>query len=227
MVLGHIARGAKLSIFEEKGQQRASEEYKAVFHYLENDNQFSVHCKHLWERFDSLGKDVKLNISLISGPYVHTFYGQAKEKMRGGTVLVEQLTEIQTHNRRIYDRDEIRIAIKIYNIGDNDISGSAFDIREDRQVMSDVTFDISAGGFCIVTNTVLSEESDPYYLAHFTIADKDTFLLPTEIVRRSLFQRTKIGRYDYGFMFLFDELQAEKDRLINAIVYRKLIGSRL
>jgi len=227
MVLGHIERGAKLTIFEEKGQQKASEEYKAVFHYLESDNQFSVQCKHLWERFDNLGSDVKLNISLISGPYVHTFYGLAKEKMRSGAVLIEQLTEIQTHNRRIYDRDEIRIAIKIYSAGEEDVAGAAFEAPEDRLVMSDVTFDISAGGFCIVTNTALNEKFDPYYLAHFAITDKDTFLLPTEIVRRSLYQRTRIGRYDYGFMFRFDGFQADKDRLVNAIVYRKLIGSRL
>jgi len=88
--------------------------------------------------------------------------------------------------------------------------------------LTDISFDISSGGLCVITNTLLSSKYDPYFLVRFSLSEKDTFLLPTKIVRKSNYPRTKIGRYDYGFQFIFDNMPEEKARLTRAILNRKL-----
>ena len=222
MELGHIERGAKLSVFEQIDDHAVSEEYDVVFTYLESDRFFTIHCNRISDRFDELSQNAKLVFSFRVGPFIHTFSGQAKEKKRGGMVLIEQLSDITTFNRRQFDRDEIRVPVKVYNLSKEHLSAGMFKPVEERLIMSDMTFDISAGGFCIITNITLNPNNDPYYLATFSLSDRDLFSLPSEIVRRSVYQRTKIGRYDYGFRFVFEAAPEEKDRLMKAIVNRKL-----
>jgi len=137
-------------------------------------------------------------------------------------VLVEQLTEIVTYNRRQYDRDEIRVSIRIFSLPHEELSGKTFGVNTERQVISDMIFDISAGGLCIISNTNINAKHDPYYLVEFAFNDIDYFRLPAELVRRSDHQRTRIGKYDYGFRFVYDTIPEEKDRLFKAIVNRKL-----
>jgi len=221
MVLGLIERGAKLSVAEEIEHRPTGEEYEAAFNYLENDYLFIVQCGRLFERFDTLAKDVQLNFSLRIGAYIHTFTGRAVEKKRGGMVLVEQLSEIQTFNRRQFDRDEIRVPINVFSVPKNETADTGV-APDYEQVISDTTFDISAGGFCIITNKHLDTKHDPDYLAKFALSEKEAFQLPAEIMRRSIYQRTSIGRYDFGFRFIFDTMPEERDRLLRGIVNRKL-----
>jgi len=42
------------------------------------------------------------------------------------------------------------------------------------------------------------------------------------LVRRSNYPRTKLGRYDYGFQFIYEKLPEEKARLTRAILNKKL-----
>ena len=51
---------------------------------------------------------------------------------------------------------------------------------------------------------------------------KDRFVIPAKIVRKSNYPRTKIGRYDYGFQFIFDSMPEEKAKLTTAILNKKL-----
>ena len=73
-----------------------------------------------------------------------------------------------------------------------------------------------------MTNILLSSKYDPYYLVEFALSEKDTFLLPAKLVRRSNYPRTKIGRYDYGFQVIYDKMPEEKARLTRAILHKKL-----
>jgi len=227
MTLGHIERNAVLSIFEQIGDRAVSDEYEAVYKYLEEDKLFIVQCKQLAERYDNLDRAAHLNITLKIGPYVHTFTGNAQGKRKGGMVLIEQLTDIMTFSRRQFDRDELRVGIRVFDLPKTEIAGSMFEIYKERHVLSDLTFDLSAGGFCIITNQSINAVYDPYYLAEFAFSEKDYFRLPSQLVRRENCQRTKIGRNDYGFEFIFENLPEEQDRLENAIVIKKLASLKL
>ena len=227
MTLGHIERGAVLSIFEQIDDRAVSDEFEAVFKYLEDDKLFIAQCSNLSDRFDQLDKASLLNITLRIGPYVNTFTGHVREKRKGGMVLIEQLTEIQTLSRRQFDRDELRIGIRVFSIPQEEIGMDAFELHKERLVLSDLTFDLSAGGFCIITNKNIDLRHDPYYLAEFAFSEKDYFRLPSQIVRRSVHQRTKIGRNDYGFEFIYDKFPEEQERLENAIVIKKLASLKL
>jgi len=224
MNLGYITKGAKLIIFEEMQQRAVSEEYEAIFRYLENDKHLVVQSSWLYDNYDRLNLGAKLNISFeVSPAAMGSFTGVAKEKLRGnGLVMIEQITGIEEKSRRKYDRDELRVNVKVYGLPEAKVNSSVFEKPASEPDLKDTSFDVSSGGLCIVTNTLLSSKYDPYYLVEFEFSDKDSFLLPSKIVRKSNYPRTKIGRYDYGFQFIYDNLPEEKSRLTRAILSKKL-----
>ena len=225
MELRHIQRGTQLQIFEMSAVGDASEEYEAVYHDLHdlvNETSFIVQCAKMNRNFPQLDNKTTLSINFTSGQSIHSFTGRAVGKMSGDLVVLEQLTNIMTVNRRVYERDEIRIDVNMYTLSEDMLSQTKFVKPIADPVLMDVSFDISAGGMCIITNRSISEENDPYYLAIFSVGERDSFMLPAKLVRRSRYARTRIGKYDYGFQFIFDNMPDEKSRLTKAILNRKL-----
>ena len=223
MNLGHIERGMKMSIFVDAQAHTANEKYEAVFRYLEGDKLFVVLCTGLYNNFDRLKLGADLRISFSSDPNTYTFTGRALEKQRtSGLVLIEQVTDIDTLCSRQYDRDELRLNVMVYGLPDSKLEESLFDKPYNYPDLADVTYDISVGGVCVISNALLASKHDPYYLIEFSLSDRDRFLLPAKLVRRSNSPRTKFGRYDYGFQFIFDKMPDEKKRLSRSILNRKL-----
>jgi hypothetical protein len=212
-----------MSIFEEFQQRAVGDEYEAVFRYEEREKQFIVQSTGLYDNYDRLNLGCRLNIRFFIEPNTYTFMGRPLEKQRsGGLVMIEQVTDIETINPRKYDRDELRLNVQVFGLPESRIHEAFFEKPGGQPDMSDVTFDLSAGGVCVISNTLLSSKCDPYYLLTFSLSDKDKFALPAKVVRRSNYPRTKIGRYDYGFQFIFDKMPDEKGRLSRAILTRKL-----
>ena len=222
MELRHIERGTKLYISVGLQQSDVSNGHEAVFRYLENDTRFTVQCAGLYEIYDTLDLDSRLNISFTEGPYVYTFTGRAIEKQRGGLFMIEQLTDIMTFNRRNFERDELCFNVQVYGLPEAQIAEPKYDLPEKEPDMTEMTFDVSSGGMCIISNKVLKSEYDPYYLIEFSMSERDYFLLPARLVRRSTFRSTSIGKYDYGFEFIYGGNSDEKGRLTKAILSRKL-----
>jgi c-di-GMP-binding flagellar brake protein YcgR len=222
MSLGKIDRGMKLYIFEALDNRAVSDEYESVFRYSESDKLFVVQSTGLFDHFDKINPKSILVIGYSEGPNILSFTGRAAEKLRGGLVMIEQLTEIKSFNRRKYDRDELRLKVNVYGVPEAKTTGTRFEKPGNPPDMTDTTFDVSAGGICIITNTLLNSKFDPYFLMEFAFSEKDAFLLPAKLVRRANYPRTKIGRYDYGFQFIYDKIPDEKSRLTRAILNRKL-----
>ena len=223
MDLRHLERGTKLLIFEEIQQRAVSDEHEAVFRYHESDKLIVVQCSWLYDNYDRLNLGAKLNVSYDTAANVSSFTGLAREKLRGnGLVMIEQITDVETKSRRQYERDEIRITVRVYGLHESKISSPYFVRPDDNPDITDISFDISSGGLCVITNTLLSSKYDPYYLVEFSFSDKDSFLLPSKVVRKSNYPHTKVGRYDYGFQFIYDNLPEEKARLTRAILSKKL-----
>jgi len=223
MSLRHLDRGMKLVIYEELQKRAVSDEHEAIFRYHESDRLIVVQCTWLYENYDRLNLGAQLNISYGDDTTVNSFIGVAREKLRGNSqVMIERLTEVETKSRRQFVRDEIRVNVRIFGLPEAKLASSEFENPVQSPDLSDVSFDISAGGLCVITNTLLSSKYDPYYLVEFSLSEKDRFLLPAKIVRKSNYPRTKIGRYDYGFQFVFDKMPEEKAKLTTAILNKKL-----
>jgi len=224
MELSLIERGTKLKVYEELQQRAISDEYEAVFRYHESDRLIVVQCSWLYENFDKLSLGARLNISYSDDVNEYAFIGLAKEKLRGhGLVMIEQLTDVETTSHRQFNRDELRVNVNVYGLPEAKVTATTFEVPATAPDLRDVSFDISSGGICVVTNTLLSSKYDPYYLVDFYITEKDRFILPTRLVRRSNYPRTKIGRYDYGFQFMFDRIPEEKSKLTRAILNKKIL----
>jgi len=221
--LAHIDRGTKLTVFEELQQRAVSDKYEAVFRYYESDKLLVVQCPWLYDNYDSLNLGARLNISYGDDMHSYVFTGQAREKLRGnGLVMIEQLSNLEMTSRRQFDRDEIRVPVCAYGLSEAKLTASSFVRPANPPDLRDISFDISSGGLCVVTNTLLSSKHDPFYLVEFGFSDKDSFLLPSRLVRRSNYPRTKIGRYDYGFQFIYDKMPEEKGRVTRAILNKKI-----
>jgi len=222
MDLGYIERGTTLKIFEEFENRAVSDEFEGTFRYFE-DELFAINCPGLYEYYDKLRPDACLHVSFLTETNIHSLTGNIVEKQRTpGMILMKQLTDIVTTNRRQYDRDELRVKISIFGLSVKNLDEMRFDRPETEPDMLDMTYDISAGGVCVISNILLNSKHDPYYLIEFSLSPLDSFLLPAQLVRRSNYPRTKIGRYDYGFQFIFDNLPEEKGKLSRAILSRKL-----
>ena len=222
--LKHIERGTKLSIVEDTQPDTAGKEYKAVFRHTEGDKTFVVQCVDLCDNFERVNPRPNLKIIFKSEPNMYTFTGRAVEKQRDGhgLILLEQLSNIGTINSRRYIRDEFRLNVMLYGLPEAMLANQHFKKPQNEPEMADVTYDISAGGLCIVSNTHLVSKHDPYYLVEFSLGEKDKFLLPAKLVRRSNYNRTKVGKNDYGFQFIFDNMPDEKGRLSRSILNKKL-----
>ena len=227
MLLRHIDRGTRLQIRIIAGQRDEDDIdiYDALFYDIydsANESSFTVQCTKMNRNYSNLGLETVLEIEFTMGPEVHTFTGRVIGKTTGDMVIIEQLTDIDTSNRRYFQRDEIRVDVRLFGLPAEMINERKYALPAYKPAISDVSFDLSAGGICIVTNKVLKSEHDPYYLVEFSLSNMDKFLLPAKVVRISKFMRSKIGKYDYGFQFIFDNMPDEKSRLTKAILNRKL-----
>ena len=225
MQLRHIERGTRLQIRPVSNQGVDDEVYEALFHDVHDlvkETSFVVQCSRLNRNYLQIGRNTVLEVSFTKGPEVYTFTGRVISKMYSDMVIIEQVAEIMTLNRRIYQRDEIRVEVKVYGLPEDMCNERRFVQPVSKPLLSDVSFDISAGGMCIVTNVVLKSDCDPYYLLEFSLSSKDQFLLPSIAVRKSNFARSRIGKFDYGFQFIFDNMPDEKSRLTKSILSKKL-----
>jgi len=223
MGLSHIERGTKLVIYEELQRRAVSDEHEAVLRYYESDRLLVIQCAWLYENYDRLSLGAQLNLSYDTDTDMHSFIGLPKEKLRNhGLVMIEQLTDIETKSRRQFNRDEIRVSVDVFGLHESKASASSFTKPEGPPDLTDISFDLSSGGLCVITNTLLSSKYDPNFLVTFSLSEKDKFAIPAKIVRKSNYPRTKIGRYDYGFQFVFDNMPEEKARLTRAILNRKI-----
>jgi len=223
MDISQISRGTTLRIFEELQQRALSDEHEAVLRYHETNRLIVVQCSWLYDNYDRLNLGAKLNVSYGDDVNTYSFIGRAHEKLRShGLVMIEQLTDVTASSKRQFSRDELRLSVSIYGLPEGKLSAVPYQKPDTKPELTDVSFDISSGGLCLVTNILLSSKFDPYYLVEFTLSEKDSFLIPSKLVRRSNYPRTKIGRYDYGFQFVFDYMPDEKSRLTRAILNRKI-----
>ena len=225
MLLGHIERGTILYIFEELDGRAISEICEAEFRYPKDDRFFVVRCNQLSKDFDKPDGNVRLNISFMTGPNINTFTGCIRAKQQSGMITIERLSDIESHNRRGSARDEIRVTVRLFSLPEAQRAGPFHRRLAGAQVLSDMIFDISIGGLCVITNEMLVSETDPYYLAEFSLGERDYHILPAKLVRRSEYPRSSIGRYDYGFEFLLDDMPNESSRLTIGIINRKLFGA--
>jgi len=223
MNLGHIERGTKMSICGDAQSQYANEEHDAVFRYFEGGKLFIVLCAGLYNNYDKYKTDPNLRISFKSDQNNCAFTGRVLEKQRNsGMVLIEQLTDIESISSRKYDRDELRFNVMVYGLPESMLHEPMPGKPQETPDLSDVTYDLSVGGVCVISNTMLASKHDPYYIIEFALTDRDRFTIPAKLVRRSNYPRTKVGRYDYGFQFIFDKMPEEKGRLSKSILNRKL-----
>ena len=223
MDISQINRGTTLTIFEELQQRALSDQHEAVLRYHESNRLIVVQCAWLYDNYDRLNLGAKLNVSYGDDVNTYAFTGRAHEKLRSnGMVMIEQLTDVVASSKRQFSRDELRLSVSVYGLPESKLSTPPYQKPDTGPDLTDVSFDISSGGLCLITNTLLSSKCDPYYFVEFTLSEKDSFLIPSKLVRRSNYPRTKIGRYDYGFQFIFDYIPDEKSRLTRAILNRKI-----
>ena len=226
MELRHIVRGTRLRIIVRTiGDQDCFDEYDAVYqdvHDLTNETSFEVKCAEFSSNYSKYHRHSTLEMSFTGGPSVYTFFGRPIEKLSNDLIVIEQTTNIETLNRRKYQRDEIRVEVRLYSLSEDMLSQTRHNRPGTMPLLLDVSFDISAGGMCIVTNSSLHEKHDPFYLVEFYLSDKDWFLIPARLVRRSNNPRSKVGKNDYGFQFIYHEASDDMSRLTKAILSRKL-----
>jgi len=225
MKLSHLTKGTKLSVSEKIHNREVNGGHEAEVRYLEGDRLFTVSSQWLHENYERLVLGSKINISFNQGSKSHSFTGVAVSKAGSGfQVMLEQQSEIESRERRQYEREELRFNITIYGMPESKIASKVFAKPNVPPEFTDISYDLSSGGLCVITNNLLSSKYDPFYLLEFSLTGKDDFLLPSRLARRSNYYRTRIGKYDYGFQFIYDNLPEEKGRLTAAILNRKIRG---
>ena len=228
MLLRHIDKGTRLQIIVNPENAEIREEYEASFYDMHNivsEKSFIVQCSKLYRHLDTLDQNADMEVSFSQGASVYTFFGAIIGKKQD-MVILEQMGDVKTVNRRIYQRDELRVDVRVYKLREDMQNERKYSQPTEGPVLTELSFDISAGGMCIITNKFLKPEYHKFYLIEFNMGDKERFLLPAEIVRRSNYLRSAVGKFDYGFKFIFDNMPEEKSRLTKAILGKKLSSLR-
>jgi c-di-GMP-binding flagellar brake protein YcgR len=222
MKTGDIKRGTKMAFFKEANLRATGSAIEAEFRHDEPDHLFVVNSMDLYDRFDSLRVSTQFIIAFEAGPMLYTFAGRLNEKMRTpNLVTIEQVGAIKAFNRRKRERDELLFKVDIFDLPPEYMDSGSFDTLTDNPIFSETTYDISTGGMCIISEFKLKSKYDPYFLVKISISAKD-FVLPAKLVRKTELKRTGLGRYEYGFQFIYDTLPDMEKRLTEAIMHRKL-----
>ena len=229
MRLRHIERGMRLQLIFNSETKDKRQEYEASYcdlHDVVGESSFVVQCPKLSEDYDSIDPKKVMEVSFTSGMSIFTFTGRIAGKKQKDMIIIEKMSEVKELNRRIYQRDELRVEVKIYVLNEDMMGESSYSSPVIEPSMKEMCFDISAGGMCIITNSVLKPEHQKFFLIDFNVGDRERFLLPSVLVRRSNYARSRVGKYDYGFQFVFDNMPDEKSRLTRAILGKKLSSAR-
>ena len=223
MKIGEIKRGTKMAVFKDVDNRATGSAYEAEFRHEESDTTFVVNSLQLYNNYDKLVYQTKFIVAFEVGPMIYTFSARLKEKQRAPFLVeIELLGKVKAFNRRKLERDEILFKVNIYNLPPDYMKATEFSSLANNPILSDTTFDISTGGMCVISNTMLKSKYEPFFLVELIIAAGVVFHIPAKLVRRENYSRTVIGKYDYGFQFLFEHIPNEQNRLMSAIMEKKL-----
>jgi hypothetical protein len=218
MYLKFIDRNTQMKIRMKTDSEDGGAEYRALFYDLDTDLTFFARSEEIY----ALAGDAEgslVNVTFWLRENMYTFEGKligAASHMGEHMVLIEQMSLIAATSRRSDTRNEMRIHVNLYEMTQKDMELEKPRIPESGPIYMAETFDVSAGGFCLVSNEPLMSDG-PLFLAEFSLSDKSEFLLPVRLLRKGNCPQTVLYHYDYGFLFVFDRIPGEKARVATAI----------
>lgn len=229
MELKFIEKGTILTINEATYGKVFDTTYRAAFNELVTEREFWAEGEELFHAFPDLREDLFLRISFLRFNSLFIFSGKALKtavRSNNGTflTLIERISGIESSSRREYPRHEITLNVRLFGLSESALNAGIF-LRPragDKEEFSSLSFDISAGGISFVSNESLVSRFEPYFLAEFTLNSSDYFLLPAKLIRRGNCPQFVQYKYDYSFIFIYDNIPDEKNRLITAIFNAKL-----
>lgn len=225
MKLRLIDASVTMQISEEIDGEPVGFNGDVAFHSALSDDIFYVSSMQLFRHLDSLNPDAYLKITFSSKAKMYQFKAKAinaTSKAGQFLVLIEMHSEIEEFSRRKYPRDELVVKVSLFGLPETDLNKERFNTQDYIPVFTCKTFDIGAGGMCLVSNDKIISKYGPYYLLEFILNGKDTFVLPAKMVRQGNCPQTSLYRYDYGICFLFDQMPEEQKRLTRALFNAKV-----
>ena len=212
-----------MAIFKSVDNRATGNAFEAEFKYVESTNSLIVNSMQLYNNYDTLYNKTQFIVAYEIGPMIYTFSTRLIAKNRTPFLVeLELIDKIKAFNRRKREREELMVRVYLYDLPPEYLKATDFKTILGSSIISDTTFDISTGGMCIITNAILKSKYEPYFLAELVITPKDIFFIPVKLVRRTIYQRIAIGKYDYGFQFLFEHIPWEESRLMSAIMLKKI-----
>jgi hypothetical protein len=194
--------------------------YTARFFDPDTNNSFFADSEQLSAQLSELPPDARFKSTFWLRDNMYTFETRvlaAADHLGSYMLLLEQLTPIAVTSRRSDIRNEMRIIVNLYEIEPDVVGQAPYRILPDCEPSYTAeTFDISAGGFCLVSNDPLDSGAH-LFLAEFCLAGKHDFLLPVRLLRAGNCPQTVLFHFDYGFLFIFDSIPDEKTRIAAAI----------
>lgn len=199
--------------------ENVGDAYTASFYDLDTDTSFFADSEGLYGAFPDIAQGAELKVTFWLREHLYIFEGRAAAlapHIGRYTLLIEQTTPIAATSRRSDTRNEIRIPVNLYTLPHTAVELTPYRVPECDPVFAAETFDISAGGFCLVSNAPL-ESDEHLFLAEFNLSSKFDFLLPVKLLRKGNCPQTVLYHFDYGFLFIFDEAPNEKAKIAAAI----------
>ncbi len=203
--------------------------FRATFYEFIGDETFYVKSKEL-HSVARPGMQYRLSFVNKENESICSFMGEVECTLIRSSAfltLLKKLTDIEETAQRRFQREEMFIQVSVYHLSENAFHTNAFDCNINQLVQKTMSFDVSAGGMCIVCNGKIEKEGEPYYLLEFSV-NNEQFVIPARIVREGNAPQMVNYRYDYGFEFQYDHLPGEETRLLGALLNSKmaLLGRR-
>ncbi|MDL2237329.1 PilZ domain-containing protein [Christensenellaceae bacterium OttesenSCG-928-K19] len=194
--------------------------HRATFYEPYKNDCFFAKSKSLHsEAAKNIGK--RCRVSFYNEDCICTFLSEIQRvfiKSGSYLTLLCQVSGIEETSQRKFQREDIATKVNLYGLSEENFQKSIF--ARDRILFSSMSMNISAGGMCLVSNEQLRPSPDPYYLTEFSI-NKEAFLLPAHLLRRSDAPRFMQYRYSYGFGFLCENIPADQNRLLGTLINTK------
>ena len=193
--------------------------FTGKFYDMERNNTFLVDCDDLYSFLGSFRKNEHFEISFVRGASQYTFnagfMGTSTVRGRKLLLLIIEST-ITVSSRRMSPRVELTIPIYLHLRGPDDQGLGEF-------VFKGQLNDLSNTGLCLLSNEQIRQKPEEIkFTVLFDLTRDDRFILNAILCRKGNSPQSVQFKYDYGFVFEFDETHEERDRLMTAMFKYKL-----
>jgi len=219
LVYRHIEKGTRFSIEVTDKQNNTNISFSGSLHEPVKDTTLVISNDQLFDYCAVLPSTVLMTFNFMHGEKSYSF--EAKYDLavtRDGVKLTEAtaIGILKESSRRATKRFGVLLEVELLDQKDG---------SDVKPVCAGQSYDMSCDALSLWSNANL-DQSERIYYARFKLFNRDTFIIPSRMLRKKSAPLSSFFRYEYVFLFYYNEDMTTKNRVLDAFINNSLEARR-